>query len=56
LNNIIDLALLACYRYDHARGKYVIDPLIIFALLGVSLVVLTFALGVYYKTRKEVLR
>jgi protein SCO1/2 len=56
LSNIIDLALLACYRYDSARSKYVIDPTVIFALLGVSLVVLTFSLGIYYKTRKEVLR
>jgi protein SCO1/2 len=56
LSNIIDLALLACYRYDPARSKYVIDPTVIFALLGVSLVVLTFSLGIYYKTRKEVLR
>jgi len=30
--------------------------MVIFALLGVSLVMLTFALGIYYKTRKEVLR
>jgi protein SCO1/2 len=56
LSNIIDLALLACYRYDHARSKYVIDPMVIFGILGVSLVVLTFALGIYYKTKKEVLR
>lgn len=56
LSNIVDLALLACYRYDHARSKYVIDPMVIFALLGVSLVMFTFALGIYYKTRKEVLR
>jgi protein SCO1/2 len=56
LSNIIDLALLACYRYDHAKSKYVIDPMVIFALLGVSLVMLTFALGVYYKTKKEVLK
>jgi protein SCO1/2 len=56
LSNIIDLALLACYRYDHARSKYVIDPTVIFGILGVSLVMLTFALGLYYKTRKEVLR
>lgn len=56
LSNIIDLALLACYRYDHARSKYVLDPMVIFALLGVSLVVLTFSLGIYYKTRREVLK
>ncbi|WP_333785154.1 SCO family protein [Thermocrinis sp.] len=56
INNIIDLALLACYRYDNARSKYVIDPMLIFAGLGISGVLATFGLALLYKSRKEVLR
>ena len=56
LNNFIDLALLACYRYDSARSKYVVDPMFIFAVLGLGAVVLTFGLALFYKPRKEVLR
>jgi len=56
LNNIIDLALLACYRYDSARSKYVIDPMLIFASLGIGAVLATLAIGLFYKPKKEVLR
>ncbi|WP_448584457.1 SCO family protein [Thermocrinis sp.] len=56
LNNIIDLALLACYRYDSVRSKYVIDPMIIFAGLGMGLVLATLGIGLFYKPKKEVLR
>ncbi|WP_448588329.1 SCO family protein [Thermocrinis sp.] len=56
LSNVVDLALLACYRYDSAGNKYVVDPLFLFAIIGMSIVILTFGLGLFYKPKKEVLR
>lgn len=55
INNIVDLAILACYRYDHTRSRYVIDPTLIFAGLGLLGVFGTFSLAYFYnKNRKEV--
>ncbi|MCS7195959.1 MAG: SCO family protein [Aquificaceae bacterium] len=55
INRIIDLALLACYRYDHARSRYVIDPTLIFAGIGMLGLVATFSLAyLYNRHRKEV--
>ncbi|MEN3029078.1 MAG: SCO family protein [Aquificaceae bacterium] len=55
INRIVDLALLACYRYDHARSRYVIDPTLIFAGIGVIGLVATFSLAyLYNRHRKEV--
>ncbi|MFN4013072.1 MAG: SCO family protein [Aquificaceae bacterium] len=53
INNIVDLAILACYRYDHTRSRYVIDPTLIFAGLGILGVFATFSLA-YIKNKKEV--
>lgn len=55
VNNIVDLAILACYRYDHARSRYVIDPTLIFAGLGLLGLLGTFSLAyIYNRNRKEV--
>ncbi len=55
INNIVDLAILACYRYDHSRSRYVIDPVFIFAGLGIFGVFATFSIAYFYgKNRKEV--
>ncbi len=55
INNLVDLALLACYRYDHARSRYLIDPTLIFAGVGIFGILGTFALAyLYNKNRKEV--
>ncbi|MFN3265003.1 MAG: SCO family protein, partial [Aquificaceae bacterium] len=55
VNNIVDLAILACYRYDHARSRYVIDPTLIFAGLGLLGLFGTFSLAyLYSRNRKEV--
>ncbi|QID34059.1 SCO family protein [Pampinifervens florentissimum] len=55
INNIVDLAILACYRYDHARSRYVIDPTLIFAGIGILGVIGTFTLAYFYsRNRKEV--
>ncbi len=55
VNNIVDLAILACYRYDHTRSRYVIDPTLIFAGIGIVGVIGTFTLVYFYsKNRKEV--
>lgn len=37
-NEVVKLALLACYTYDPNRSKYVINPLLIFGGLGFALV------------------
>lgn len=55
INNIVDLAILACYRYDHARSRYIIDPTLIFAGLGFLGLISTFSLAYFYnRHRKEV--
>ncbi|MCS6957635.1 MAG: SCO family protein [Aquificaceae bacterium] len=55
INKIVDLAILACYRYDHTRSRYVIDPTLIFAGLGLLGVLGTFSLAYFYnRYRKEV--
>ncbi len=54
INNIVDLALLACYRYDPSRSKYVIDPLVIFAVMGFSLLGVTGLLTLTFKKVQEV--
>jgi len=55
INNIVDLAILACYRYDHTRSRYVIDPTLIFAGIGIFGVIGTFTLAYFYsRNRKEV--
>ncbi|ADC90134.1 electron transport protein SCO1/SenC [Thermocrinis albus DSM 14484] len=54
VSNLIDLAVLACYRYDHSRSKYVLDPLVIFALLGIGGVVTTLGLAKFYRVKQEV--
>lgn len=55
INNIVDLAILACYRYDHTRSRYVIDPTLIFAGIGIFGVIGTFTLAYFYsRYRKEV--
>ncbi len=53
INNIVDLAILACYRYDHARSRYVIDPTLIFAGIGILGVVGTFTLAYFYSRNKK---
>ncbi|MCS7171569.1 MAG: SCO family protein [Aquificaceae bacterium] len=55
INRIVDLAVLACYRYDHVRSRYVIDPTLIFAGIGMLGLVTTFSLAYFYnRHRKEV--
>lgn len=56
LNNIIDLAILACFRYDHSRSRYTIDPLVIFASIGLLTLAGTFATAYIYNRNKESLR
>ena len=54
INNIVDLALLACYRYDPSRSRYTIDPLVIFAMMGFGLLGITALLTLTYKKAQEV--
>ncbi|MGB9873559.1 MAG: SCO family protein [Hydrogenobacter sp.] len=54
INNIIDLALLACYRYDPHRSRYVVDPVVIFALMGFGLIAITGLLTLTFKKVQEV--
>jgi protein SCO1/2 len=54
INNIVDLALLACYRYDPHRSRYVIDPLVIFAAMGFGLIGITGLLTLTFKKAQEV--
>ncbi len=53
ITTILDAALLACYRYDPVRSRYVLDPAIIFPIAGVILLITTGVLSVTFK-RKEV--
>ncbi|WPM32179.1 SCO family protein [Hydrogenobacter sp. T-2] len=53
VNNIVDLAILACYRYDHTRSRYVIDPTLIFAGIGILGVIGTFTLAYFYSRNKK---
>ena len=54
INNLIDLALLACYRYDEQRSRYVLDPVVIFAGAGFTLLAITGFITILYKKPKEV--
>ncbi len=55
VNRLVDLAILACYRYDHARSRYVIDPTLIFAGMGLFGLFATLSLAYFYnRNRKEV--
>ncbi|MCS7261908.1 MAG: SCO family protein [Aquificaceae bacterium] len=55
INRIVDLAILACYRYDHARSRYVIEPTLIFALIGLLGLLSTLSVAYFYnRYRKEV--
>ncbi len=54
INNILDLALLACYRYDQSRSRYVMDPVVMFGLMGLGLLGLTGLLTLTYKKAQEV--
>ncbi|RMH80439.1 MAG: SCO family protein [Acidobacteria bacterium] len=55
INNLVDLAILACYRYDHSRGRYSVDPTLIFAGMGLLGLFATLTLAyIYGKNRKEV--
>ncbi len=51
--SIVDLALLACYRYDPTRSRYVFDPTLVFPLMGFVLLATTGLLALKFK-RKEV--
>jgi len=53
INNLVDLAVLACYRYDHARSRYVIDPTLIFAGLGIFGLFSTLSLAYFYSRHKK---
>ncbi len=52
MSTIIDAALLACYRYDPVRSRYVLDPLIIFPIAGILLLISTGFIAMSFK--KEV--
>ncbi len=52
-NAIVDLAFLACYRYDPKAGKYVTNPVLYVAIAGFVLVSSTLAYAVL-KPKKEV--
>ncbi|OGW59910.1 MAG: hypothetical protein A2V83_06510 [Nitrospirae bacterium RBG_16_64_22] len=41
LNELVDMATLACYRYDSARSRYVIHPTLIFGGLGLGVLAVT---------------
>ncbi|MCS7084032.1 MAG: SCO family protein [Aquificaceae bacterium] len=56
INNIIDLAILACFRYDHTRSRYTIDPLVIFASIGMLTLAGTLATAYIYNRNKELMR
>jgi len=53
INNLVDLVVLACYRYDHARSRYVIDPTLIFAGLGIFGLFSTLSLAYFYSRHKK---
>ncbi len=53
-NAIVDLAFLACYRYDPKTGKYGVNPVIYVALAGFVLVGSTVVYALL-KPKKEVL-
>ncbi|RMG99997.1 MAG: SCO family protein [Aquificota bacterium] len=53
INNLVDLAVLACYRYDHSRSRYVIDPVLIFGGLGVLGLLATLSLVYIYNIKKK---
>ena len=53
LTSIVDLALLACYRYDPTRSRYVFDPTVIFPLIGFALLATTGLLALKF-SKKEV--
>ncbi|MFN7065279.1 MAG: SCO family protein [Aquificaceae bacterium] len=56
INNLLDLALLACYRYDHTRSRYVIDPTLIFAGFGLFGLFGTLTLAYFYSKHKKEVR
>lgn len=41
LNELVDMATLACYRYDPARSRYVIHPALIFGGIGLGVLGVT---------------
>jgi len=45
--------VLACYRYDHARSRYVIDPTLIFAGLGIFGLFSALSLAYFYSRHKK---
>ncbi len=53
VSTILDIALLACYRYDPVRSRYVLDPIVIFPLAGVLLLITTGILSITFR-KKEV--
>lgn len=54
INKLVDLAILACYRYDHARSRYVIDPVVIFGGLGILGLAATLSLAyIFYNIKKK---
>ncbi len=55
INNLVDLAILACYRYDHNRSRYIIDPMVIFGGLGLLGLFSTLSIAyIYSRHKKEV--
>lgn len=52
-NSLVDLAFLACYRYDPKTGTYRTNPTIFFGLVGFGLVSLTLAYA-FLKPKKGV--
>lgn len=53
-NALVDLAFLACYRYDPKSGKYVTNPVLYVAIAGFVLVGSTVAYAIL-KHKKEVI-
>lgn len=52
-NSLVDLAFLACYRYDPNTGRYRTNPTVFFGLVGFGLVSLTLAYA-FLKPKKGV--